>query len=213
MKLLRGAWTEGLSAIHPLVLVQSPAGSQTPARPGRILRPCSPPAAAKSNRSSYPAIEPGEPTPPTPIPSATRNRIRHELLPQLRTFNPSIDRTLANLAELGPRRRIPLADRARFASSRSFFFLESLVRGGGRAVSTTPGSSSMAIELDRLRGLDPALRRRVLRPLLGSSASGSASTKPRACWPWPDSLPFPLSPPVPGFRPSGKGLPRSAIRP
>jgi len=37
------------------------------------------------------------------------------------------------------------------------------VRGGGRAVSTTPGQSAISIELDRLRALDPALRRRVLR--------------------------------------------------
>ena len=37
------------------------------------------------------------------------------------------------------------------------------VRGGGRAVSTAPGHSAVSLELDRLRALDPALRRRVLR--------------------------------------------------
>ncbi|MEO6982220.1 MAG: hypothetical protein ABI072_03795, partial [Edaphobacter sp.] len=34
---------------------------------------------------------------------------------------------------------------------------------GGRSVSTAPGSAAVAIELNRLRSLDPALRRRVLR--------------------------------------------------
>jgi tRNA(Ile)-lysidine synthase len=37
------------------------------------------------------------------------------------------------------------------------------VRGGGRAVSTAPGEGSVAVELERLRGFDPALRRRVVR--------------------------------------------------
>ena len=30
----------------------------------------------------------------------TRNKIRHELLPQMRGYNPNLDQTLANLAEL-----------------------------------------------------------------------------------------------------------------
>jgi tRNA(Ile)-lysidine synthase len=37
------------------------------------------------------------------------------------------------------------------------------VRGGGRANSTAPGEQAIAIELERLRGLDPALRRRIVR--------------------------------------------------
>jgi tRNA(Ile)-lysidine synthase len=37
------------------------------------------------------------------------------------------------------------------------------VRGGGRAVSTHPNAGGVGMELERLRGLAPALRRRVLR--------------------------------------------------
>ena len=37
------------------------------------------------------------------------------------------------------------------------------MRGGGRSNSTAPGAATLAIELDRLRALDPALRRRVVR--------------------------------------------------
>jgi tRNA(Ile)-lysidine synthase len=38
------------------------------------------------------------------------------------------------------------------------------VRGGGRAVSTAAGEpDSVALEIERLRGFDPALRRRVVR--------------------------------------------------
>jgi tRNA(Ile)-lysidine synthase len=37
------------------------------------------------------------------------------------------------------------------------------VRGGGRAVGTVTGNSSCAVEIERLRALSPALRRRLLR--------------------------------------------------
>src|SRR6185437_7226878 len=92
----------------------------------------------------------------------TRNRIRHELLPQLREYNPSLDQTLANLAELARE------EESRWQIELSRLLPQILlpgkpVRGGGRSVSTDPGQSAVAIELDRLRPLDPALRRRVLR--------------------------------------------------
>ncbi len=94
--------------------------------------------------------------------SFTRNRLRHTVLPVLRAENPSVDTTLANLAEL-----------AREEELRWQIELDKLlpqlilpgtaVRGGGRSNSTAPGVSTLAIELDRLRSLDPALRRRILR--------------------------------------------------
>jgi tRNA(Ile)-lysidine synthase len=92
----------------------------------------------------------------------TRNRIRHSLLPLLREYNPSLDQTLANLAELAR------DDEARWQSELSRILPQILlpgkpVRGGGRAVATTPGDVSVALDLDRLRAFDPALRRRVLR--------------------------------------------------
>jgi tRNA(Ile)-lysidine synthase len=48
------------------------------------------------------------------------------------------------------------------------------VRGGGRASSTHPDEKALAIEIERLRPLHPALRRRILRAAverLGASAS------------------------------------------
>jgi tRNA(Ile)-lysidine synthase len=152
MKLLRGAWTEGLSAIHPVVTLQK----------GKILRPF-----LNTRRADIEAFlnqihQPWREDSTNADTAFTRNKIRHELLPQLRAFNPNLDQTLANLAEL-----------AREEESRWQIELNRLlpqlllpgkpVRGGGRAVSTAPGQSSVAIELDRLRALDPALRRRVLR--------------------------------------------------
>jgi tRNA(Ile)-lysidine synthase len=95
----------------------------------------------------------------------TRNRIRHTVLPVLRAENPAIDQALANLAVLARE------DEARWQSELSRILPQLLlpgkpVRGGGRAVGTAPGesgASSVALEIDRLRSLGPALRRRVVR--------------------------------------------------
>jgi tRNA(Ile)-lysidine synthase len=152
MKLLRGAWTEGLSGIHP-VLTQPK---------GKILRPF-----LQTRRAEIEAFLKSIPQPwredSTNTDTAfTRNKIRHELLPQLRAYNPNLDQTLANLAELAREEEF------RWQTELSRVLPQLLlpgkpVRGGGRAVSTTPGLSAVSIELDRLRALDPALRRRVLR--------------------------------------------------
>jgi tRNA(Ile)-lysidine synthase len=152
MKLLRGAWTEGLSAIHPVLTLPK----------GKILRPflntrrTEIEAYLKSLNQAWREDSSNTDT------AFTRNRIRHELLPQLRTFNPSLDQTLANLAELARE------EESRWQTELTRLLPQLLlpgkpVRGGGRAVSTTPGQSAVSIELDRLRTLDPALRRRVLR--------------------------------------------------
>jgi tRNA(Ile)-lysidine synthase len=93
----------------------------------------------------------------------TRNRVRHQLLPILREYNPSLDQTLANLAELARE------DEARWQAELGRILPQVLlpgkpVRGGGRAVSTAAGEpASVALEIERLRGFDPALRRRVVR--------------------------------------------------
>jgi tRNA(Ile)-lysidine synthase len=163
MKLLRGAWTEGISAIHPTVLVESP--SLTPhqaVRTGRILRPLLATRRTEIEAFLQSRNQPWRTDSTNADIAYTRNRIRHELMPQLRTFNPSIDQTLANLAELARE------EESRWQAELSRVLPQILlpgkpVRGGGRAVSTAPGASSIAIELDRLRSLDPALRRRVLR--------------------------------------------------
>lgn len=174
MKLLRGAWTEGLSAIHPIVQID--LSNQ---RSGKILRPLL--ATRRSDIESF--LRARSQTwceDSTNADTAyTRNRVRHELLPQLRTFNPSIDQTLANLAELARE------EESRWQAELARILPQLLlpgkpVRGGGRAVSTTSGAPSVSVELERLRTLDPALRRRVLRAAarqLGSRLSFDDTTR------------------------------------
>jgi len=215
MKLLRGAWTEGLSAIHPVVLIpavlipanQAPANQTSlPTQPkGKILRPF-----LQTRRADIEAFLKAVPQTwredSTNTDTAfTRNKIRHELLPQLRVYNPNLDQTLANLAELARE------EETRWQTELTRILPQLLlpgkpVRGGGRAVPlpiskrsvilseasqshreaeskdpeglnltqtarTIPSQRSqppaanaaVSIELDRLRALDPALRRRVLR--------------------------------------------------
>ncbi len=157
MKLLRGAWTEGLSAIHPVVAVNNPNQ-----RPGKILRPFLQTRRADIESFLKQSNQPWQEDSTNTDTAYTRNRIRHHLMPQLRDYNPSIDYTLANLAELARE------EESRWQAELSRLLPQLLlpgkpVRGGGRAVSTTPGESAISIEIDRLRPLDPALRRRVLR--------------------------------------------------
>lgn len=155
MKLLRGAWTEGLSAIHPVVQVPG-------LHPGKILRPFLSTRRAEIETYLKELNQPWREDSTNTDTVYTRNRIRHELLPLLREYNPNLDQMLANLAELARE------EETRWQAELSRLLPQILlpgkpVRGGGRSVSTAPGQSAIAIELDRLRALDPALRRRVLR--------------------------------------------------
>jgi tRNA(Ile)-lysidine synthase len=154
MKLLRGAWTEGLSAIHPVITLAK----------GKILRPFLQTRRADIEAYLTQLNQPWRTDSTNADTIYTRNKIRHELLPQLRTYNPNLDQTLANMAELARE------EETRWQTELNRLLPQLLlpgkpVRGGGRAVSTSPGQShsEVSIELDRLRALDPALRRRVLR--------------------------------------------------
>jgi tRNA(Ile)-lysidine synthase len=152
MKFLRGAWTEGLSAIHPILTLPK----------GKILRPFLHTHRAEIETFLTQSNQPWREDSTNTDTAFTRNKIRHELLPQLRAYNPSIEQTLANLAELARE------EESRWQAELTRILPHLLlpgkpVRGGGRAVSTLPGQSAIAIELDRLRALDPPLRRRVLR--------------------------------------------------
>ena len=152
LKLMRGAWTEGLSAIHPVVSFKT----------GNILRPL-----LSVRRTQIEAFlnEEGQPwrtDASNADPIYTRNRVRHQLMPLLREFNPGIDAALANVAQLAR------DDEAHWQRAITQLLPQLLlpgkpVRGGGRAVSTLPGQAAVAVELDRLRALDLATRRRVLR--------------------------------------------------
>jgi tRNA(Ile)-lysidine synthase len=152
LKLIRGAWTEGFSGIHPAVK----AGA------GWILRPflettrASIEAWLRSLNQSW-----REDASNLDL-THTRNRIRHELLPQLSTYNPEIARQLARMAAIS-------ADEEHYWQGELDRLLPSLllpgkpVRGGGRANSTQPGAAIVALELERLKQLPAAVARRVLR--------------------------------------------------
>jgi tRNA(Ile)-lysidine synthase len=151
-KLLRGAWTEGLSGIHPVLV----------AEPGSILRPfldnshetleawlLSLPQSWREDASNRDLVH-------------TRNRIRWQLLPLLRTFNPQIAGQLARLASIS-------ADEEAYWQRELQRILPPLLlpgrptRGGGRSASTHPQQQTVGIERARLRDLHPAVARRVLR--------------------------------------------------
>ena len=94
--------------------------------------------------------------------SLTRNRVRHELMPLLRSFNPTADDMLANVATLAR------DEQAHWETEVARLLPQLLlpgkpVRGGGRAVGTEVGAAAVAMELERLRSLSAAMRRRVVR--------------------------------------------------
>ena len=152
MKLLRGAWLEGLSGIAPIIT--RPAG--------KIIRPLL--TTRRADLRSFLALK-GQAwrEDASNVDQAfTRNRIRHTVLPLLRVENPSIEETLSNLAELA-------RDEEAHWSTELGRLLPQIVlpgtpvRGGGRSNSTTPGAQALAVELDHLKRLNPAQRRRVIR--------------------------------------------------
>lgn len=161
LKLLRGAWTDGLGGIHPVVTVPLP-GRPSSDPPARIIRPLLSIRRSEIEGFLNALHQPWREDASNADPAFTRNRLRHQLLPQLRDFNPNLDQALSNLAELARE------DEARWGAELarllpSLFLPGKPVRGGGRSVSTSGSASSVAIEIDRLRPLDPGLRRRVLR--------------------------------------------------
>src|SRR3984885_10032791 len=151
-KLLRGAWTEGLSGTHPVLPVES----------GSILRPF-----LENNRATIEAWllvlqQPWREDASNQDMAHTRNRIRGELLPLLRTFNPQIAAQLARLASIS-------ADEEAYWQGELNGLLPAMLlpgrptRGGGRSASTHPEEETVAIEQARLRELQPAVARRVVR--------------------------------------------------
>jgi len=151
LKLLRGAWTEGLSGIHPVL-----------AQPhGAILRPF-----LGVRRSEIEAwlsrIGQSWKEDATNADTAhTRNRLRRELLPALAAYNPQICAHLANLATLA-------RDEDAYWQGELMRILPHLllpgkpVRGGGRSASTDPNEATLALEIERLPA-SAAVRRRILR--------------------------------------------------
>jgi tRNA(Ile)-lysidine synthase len=148
-KFLRGAWTEGLSGIHPVLEFPE----------GMIIRPL-----LDTNRAQIEAFL-GERKQGWREDSTnrhltfTRNRIRHELLPQLESWNPKLREHLAGMAELA-RDEEAWWQEETARISQNTILRGRPVRGGGRASTSAEG---IALDLARLAAEPIALQRRVLR--------------------------------------------------
>ena len=151
-KLLRGAWTEGLSGIHPVLEDE----------PGSIVRPFLDNSHAAIQAWLLWLPQPWREDASNQDVAHTRNRIRLQLLPLLRTFNPRIAEQLARLASIS-------ADEEDYWQQELGRLMPSLLlpgrpsRGGGRSASTHPEEETVGMELARLHALHPAVSRRVLR--------------------------------------------------
>ncbi len=178
MKLLRGAWTEGLGGISPVVREGSGPRVQG-SNSGRVVRPMlgvrrvEVEAYLRARGQAWREDSSNRDT------VLTRNKVRHELMPMLRGFNPGIDSLLANVAAIA-------RDEEQHWAAEVGRVLPGVllpgrpVRGGGRAVGTAVGEASCALEVERLRGFDPGLRRRVVRAAarsLGARLSGEETSK------------------------------------
>jgi tRNA(Ile)-lysidine synthase len=146
-KFLRGAWTEGLSGIHPVVEFAE----------GRVVRPLL--SATRTEVEAYLNAlgQPWREDSSNRHLAFTRNRIRHELLPLLEGWNPRLREHLAQMAVLARDEEIWWqAELARVAPQ--VLLAGKPVRGGGRA-----SGKGLAVDVIRLAALAPALQRRLLR--------------------------------------------------
>jgi tRNA(Ile)-lysidine synthase len=150
-KFLRGAWTEGLSGIHPAVVYPE----------GRILRPLL--GATRAEVEAY-LSELGQgwrEDSSNRDPAFTRNRIRHELLPLLEGWNPRLREHLAQMAALARDEEAWWqGEMARLAPQ--LVLPGRPVRGGGRAA-----GDGLGLDVTSLATLAPALQRRLLRYAAG----------------------------------------------
>lgn len=148
-KLLRGAWTEGIAGIHPVVQFAE----------GRILRPMIGVSRVQIEGWLREIGQTWREDSSNHDAAYTRNRIRHELLPELERWNPQIRNSLTQMAELAR------DEEAWWQTELARLEPEMLltgrpVRGGGRA-----GGDQRAVALDvvRLASQPVALQRRLLR--------------------------------------------------
>lgn len=169
MKLLRGAWTEGIGGISPVLERER----------GRIIRPLLGASRAQVIAFLQAAGQPWREDSSNQSPAHTRNRIRATLMPLLREFNPSVAATLSATAQFARE------EEARWQPEIARLLTQLAlpgkpVRGGGRAVATSPGEQAIALELERLRSLDLPTRRRLLRAAaerLGSRLNASETLR------------------------------------
>ena len=148
-KFLRGAWTEGLSGIHPVVAFPE----------GRILRPLLAATRTDIEACLKELHQPWREDASNRDPAFTRNRIRHDLLPLLETWNPRLRQHLSQMADLARDEEAWWRTEATRIAPQ-LLLRGRPVRGGGRANSLAP---ALAIDVTRLAALPTALQRRLLR--------------------------------------------------
>jgi tRNA(Ile)-lysidine synthase len=150
-KFLRGAWTEGLSGIHP----------QLEDPDGEIVRPLLGTTRFEIETYLRAIGQDWREDSSNRHLSFTRNRIRHELLPLLEGWNPRLREHLTQMAELAR------DEEAWWQTELARIVPQMIlpgrpVRGGGRAAGAGL-AAGLAIEVTRLATLAPALQRRLLR--------------------------------------------------
>lgn len=146
-RFLRGAWTEGLAGIHPVLGFPE----------GRILRPLLAATRAQVEEYLHSLGQQWCEDSSNRHLTYTRNRIRHQLLPMLETWNPRLREHLAQMATLA------LDEEAWWSEEMKRLAPQVLmegnpVRGGGRSA-----GSSLAIDTTRFAPVAIALQRRLLR--------------------------------------------------
>ena len=150
-KFLRGAWTEGLAGIAPKL--EGPEGM--------IVRPLL--AVTRAEIEAYLGglgQEWREDSSNRHL-TFTRNRIRHELLPLLEGWNPRLREHLAQMSAIARDEEAWWqAELARLAPQ--ILLPGRPARGGGRAAGGGL-AAGLALEVNRLAALAPALERRLLR--------------------------------------------------
>ncbi len=147
-KFLRGAWTEGLAGISPKL--KCPEG-------GAILRPLL--AATRAEVESYLNAlgQTWREDSSNRHLTFTRNRIRHELLPLLESWNPQLRNHLVHMASLAREEEVWWqAEVSRLGAP--LILPGKPVRGGGRAA-----GDGLAMDCARFAAFAVALQRRLLR--------------------------------------------------
>ena len=148
-KFLRGAWTEGLSGIHPKVNLPE----------GQIIRPLLSTSRIEIEAYLRSIGQPWQEDESNLDLAYTRNRLRHQLLPELEQWNPRIRQHLSGMAQLArDEESWWQAEIARLAAQ--LILPGRPVRGGGRAVTH---DSAIALDVIRLAAIPAAAQRRLLR--------------------------------------------------
>ena len=147
-KVLRGAWTEGIAGIHPMVEFAE----------GRVVRPLLGVRRVEVEAYLKALGQPWREDSSNRQLTFTRNRIRHELLPLLEGWNPKLKEHLAQMAELA-------RDEESWWEAEVSRVLPQVmltgrpVRGGGRAAA----EGLAVLDVAKLAELEIALQRRVVR--------------------------------------------------